>query len=72
MSKKSTKWRRGPTLGPVAGLLILVVFFLLSSRFNLTGDAPEARQPCRCIIWMLARGIASLSVFLGKTAITIC
>ncbi len=44
MSKKSTKWRRGPTLGPVAGLLILVVFFLLSSRFNLTGDAPEGVQ----------------------------
>ncbi len=44
MSKKSTQWRRGPTLGPVAGLLILVVFFLLSSRFNLTGDAPEGVQ----------------------------
>lgn len=44
MSKKSSKWRRSPGLGPVAGLLILVIFFLLSSRFDLTGGSPEGVQ----------------------------
>ncbi len=43
MPQKQSKFRRQPGLGPVAGLVLLVVIFLFSSRFNL-GDAPEGVQ----------------------------
>ncbi len=35
------KFRRGAGLGPVGGLVVLLIFFLLSSRFQLSGSAPE-------------------------------
>lgn len=41
MRQKKTQFKRSPGLGPVAGLVLLIVLFLLSSRFNLSGGAPE-------------------------------
>lgn len=42
MSQKKSSFRRSPGLGPVAGLVVLIVLFLLSSRFKSTsGTAPE-------------------------------
>ena len=35
------RFRRSYGLGPVGGLIVLVLLFLLSSRLNLSGNAPE-------------------------------
>lgn len=40
MNKRQSRYRRSPGLGPVAGLVILIVLFLISSRVKLSG-VPE-------------------------------
>ena len=40
-SKYKIQLRRSPGLGPVLGLLVLIVLFLLSSKVNLSGNSPE-------------------------------
>ena len=41
LSQKKRLFKRSPGLGPVAGLVLLIILFYLSSRFNLSGSAPE-------------------------------